>query len=97
MQVFFVLTMGMGLLLMFLRGNPFLSNIRPSKTKHEAMVHVGEKPLIFTIDNLFENTIVSVSSAAEFNSRTGTGYRQSILRHSPADRKILQLTGEAVA
>ncbi len=43
MQVFFVLTTGTGLL------------------------------LIFTIDNLSENTIVSVSSAAEFSPRTCIG------------------------
>jgi hypothetical protein len=58
---------------MFFTGKSIFIRYQTVKTEHEAMVHIGEKPLIFTIDNLFENTIVSVSSVAEFSQRTLVG------------------------
>ena len=73
MQVFFVLTTGTGLFLMFFMGKSIFIRYQTIKTEYETMIHIGEKPLIFTIDNLSENTIVSISSAAEFSPRTCIG------------------------
>lgn len=50
---------------MFFTGKSIFIRYQAIRPQHEPMVHVGEKALIFTIDNLSENAIVSVSSAAE--------------------------------
>ncbi|MBW2651082.1 MAG: hypothetical protein JRC66_08795 [Deltaproteobacteria bacterium] len=54
-------------------GKSIFIKYKTTKTEHEAMAHVGEKPLIFTIDNLSENTIVSVSGVAGFSPRICIG------------------------
>ena len=90
MQVFFVLTTGIRLTPDVFMGKSIFIRYQTIKTKYETMIHIGEKPLIFTIDNLSENTIVSISSAAEFSPRICIGLPAISPRCLPANGKLFQ-------
>jgi len=62
-----VLSGGFPLILMHFMGRTILIKYQTIKAEHKTVIRVTEEPLIFTIDNMPESTIVSIFGIAGFS------------------------------